>query len=179
MPEAEVYRPLSGFGPNGPYMMYWAWKFCTPAGELAEKFPMAEVGTTGPAEVAREGMSGCVTGSMGKNVFAYAMALRLGQTRMQPTISTPFVPKWSIGKSDAENGVPSYQLEGADSYPKPLTDEKNPVAAEWLVKPTSRFGNCQITPFSTHRLLTEVLRTEGKVSANLELTAEVRFPGAV
>lgn len=67
---------------------------------------------------------------MGKNVFAYGIVLRLGQIRMQPTISTSFFPKWRVGKSDAENGVPSYQLEGADSYPKPLTEEKNPVAAE-------------------------------------------------
>src|SRR5208337_745181 len=116
---------------------------------------------------------------MGKNVIAYGMVVSLGQTRMQPTISTSFVPKWSMGKSNAENGVPSYQLEGADSYPKPLTDKKKPVAAESLVKPTSRFGNCQITPFSTHRLVTEELSTEGKVPANFELTTEVRFLGPV
>lgn len=58
MPDAEVYTPLSGFGPNGAYIMYWAWKVCTPVGELAEKFPMAEVGTTGSAEVAGDGIRG-------------------------------------------------------------------------------------------------------------------------
>ena len=58
MPDPEGYTPLSGLGPNGPYMMYWAWNVCTPVGESAEKFPIAQVGTTGPAEVAGEGMSG-------------------------------------------------------------------------------------------------------------------------
>ena len=33
-------------------------------------------------------------------------------------------PIMEYGKSDAENGVPSYQLEEADSYPKLLTEEK-------------------------------------------------------
>ena len=123
-------KPLSGFGPHGPYMMYFAWKVSTPLGELAEKLDMADVGTTGPAEARAEGINGWLTGSMGKNVDANGMALRLGQTRIMPFNSTPFVPQWSIGKSVAENGVPSYHLEGAGSYPKPLTEEKKLVAAE-------------------------------------------------
>jgi hypothetical protein len=73
-------------------MMYRAWKFCTPVGELAEKLPMTDVGATGPAEGAEEGMSGWLTGNIGKNVDANGMALRLGQMRIVPTISTPFVP---------------------------------------------------------------------------------------
>lgn len=147
-----MVNPLSGFGPHGPYMMYLAWKVCTPLGELAEKLDMAEVGTTGPAEVLTEGMSGWLTGSIGKNVDANGMAARLGQMRIKPFISTPFVPQWSIGKSVAENGVPSCQLDGAGWYPKPLTEEKKLAAAEELVKPTSKFGNRQIAPFSTQRL---------------------------
>jgi hypothetical protein len=35
-----------------------------------------------------------------------------------------------MGKSVAENGVPTYQLEEADLYPKLLTEEKKAVAAE-------------------------------------------------
>ena len=46
-----MYTPLNGFGPHGAYMMYWAWKLCTPVGEFADKFPMEEVETTGPAEL--------------------------------------------------------------------------------------------------------------------------------
>jgi len=74
-------------------MMYCARKVCTPEGELAEKLPIEETGATGPAEGAGEGMSGWLTGSMGRNVDAYAMAVRLGHTRRKPLISTPFFPQ--------------------------------------------------------------------------------------
>ena len=99
--------PLSGFGPHGPYMMCLAWKVCTPLGELAEKLDIADTRATGPAEALAEGISGWLTDSIGKNVAANGMALRLGQMRIIPLMVNPFFPKWNIGKSVAAKGVPS------------------------------------------------------------------------
>jgi hypothetical protein len=43
--------------------MYRAWNVCTPVGKSAVKFDVADVGATGPAVGAIEGMSGWLTGT--------------------------------------------------------------------------------------------------------------------
>lgn len=61
--------------PPGTYMTYWAWKFCVPDGDWAEKLCKEATGKMGPAELALpwNGVNG-LPGDMDMNSFTFCKA---------------------------------------------------------------------------------------------------------
>ena len=86
MPEPEALVVM----PPGTYITYWARKVFVPAGELAKKLLIADIGTTGPAEFALPCTGVTWLAAMEKNIFTELSAAKLGQIRQLQAPHTVF-----------------------------------------------------------------------------------------
>lgn len=113
MPDPDVDSPLSGFGPHGAYMIVLGLERLHSSGGIGRKIPHCGCRNDRSRGRPHGRNQGLVDGYHRQKRGRERYDVKARPEEEKALDLNSLGPQWSIGKSVAEKGVPSYQLDGA------------------------------------------------------------------